>query len=198
MRNNIPEQKRGCLRLLIFGLVDTSSSTGWNRILWIFSTDFLSEFQKLAKNMMRVLSHSRVPLMASHVLRLLLLSDQRKWCAGYQQTAVCDHNTSSSFRHLYIASFCSFSEECCLFLLSPFQLVCFSFPSSYSAGTFTQAFLGPVRNKTTLYFVFLTSQSSAWTHICLHPWFSLSVLYASLSLQCSSCKTLPSPLASFQ
>lgn len=53
MRNNkIPKQSLGCLRLVIFGLVDTSCSTGWTRILWISSTywiNFLSECQELAK-----------------------------------------------------------------------------------------------------------------------------------------------------
>lgn len=39
-----------------------------------------------------------------------------------RQQSVGGHTTRDSLRNLYVASFCSFSEECYLFLLSPFEL----------------------------------------------------------------------------
>lgn len=101
-----------------------------------------------------------------------------------RQQPVGEHNTRDSLRNLYVASFCSFSEECYLFLLSPFELFgLFFFSFIFALRLLSHSYFLVLCHKkaATLYFLFLTIQAPACTQVYLHPWFPVSVLHASLS-----------------
>lgn len=151
MRNNkIPKQSLGCLRLVMFGLVDASSSTGWTRISWISSSDwinFLCECQELAKNTM---SQLVVPLVDSHLLHLLF-----KVVWAFRSTEVMCWMTAGSStwperqrqpQKPLRCQFLLFLWRMLPFSLEPFWTVWFIFLFLHLCSTlaFTHSFLGHV------------------------------------------------------
>lgn len=104
------------------------------------------------------------------------------WMDGWQQTVVCDHITRDRHRNPCIASSYSFSEEYYLFHLSPFGLfVLFLFSFVFALHLFSRHFLVLYHKKTATLYLLIAIQAPACTQAYLHPWFPISVLYASFS-----------------
>lgn len=120
------------------------------------------------------------------------LSGQQKWCAGWQQTAVCDHNTRSSLRNLFTDSlfFWSFIFALPLLLYHKKAATFYSLPNHLGSCLYSRL-LSPsvptINSFFMLLFLFLFIQNLVSCFVSLNKHWALSIAAGEVSFSVDLC-----------